>query len=558
MAAVAVSGCAKSPRTSPRRNVMERQQRQGAAAYTHYLTGTMLEKQGRYDEALEEIRKAAELSPESQTLTLRLVRAYLRQEDYANALTMAERAAVQIPDNANIHIVLGEIYHRLGRYDDAVEVFNKAIQLDPGNMLGYGALVSLEESTNDLIAATDIYHRLAEMSPNSARVHLQLGLCYAKMNDPVQARNSLQKALNMDSSLLRAQYVLGVLEVDAGDLESGRTHFEQYLAQQPEDARARESLAGVLARLGHGSEAAAQLEQAMKAPTAEPRMALELMFLSLRQGAFDRVATMSAPQEAPLLGLLFRAIALQESGGAFKPVAASLDGTEGEISGECDAFLNEVLYLFGKKEAGEYLLGALQKLRVEAGASRTIGFVEGRVLIGLERYAEAESAAQASLAAMGPSCGVHYLLAIIYENLKDVAKTEFHLKEYLKITPDNPDILNFLGYLYADHNFKLDEAEVLLQRALALVPNNGYYMDSLGWVYYRRGDADKAIEYIQKAILAMDNDDSELRNHLGDAYLLKGDIEKALAQWRRAQRLNPKLEGIAEKIQQHETAPAAK
>jgi len=558
VAALMAAGCAKSPRSGAGRNSVGGQPRQGAAAYNHYLAGAMLEKQGRFDESLDEMRKAAELAPDSQTLTLRLVRAYLRQEDYDSALIMAERAVKQLPDNANIHIVLGEIYHRLGRYDDAMNVFNKAIKLDPGNMLGYGALVSLEENTNDLIAATDIYNRLAEMSPNSPRIHLQLGLCYAKMNDSVRARTSLLKALNMDPSLVRAQYVLGVLEIDAGDLESGRTHLEQYLNQQPEDARARESLAGVLARLEHYDQAVAQLEQAMKTPTAEPRMGLELMFLLLRQKAYDKVTAMTPPQEAPLLGLLMRAIALRESGGAFKPVATSLDGTEGEISGECDAFLNEILYLFGKKEAGEYLLGALQKLKEEAGPSRTLGFVEGRVLIGLERYKEAEAAMLATLAAMGPSTSVHYLLAIIYENLKDVPKCEYHLKEYIKISPDNPDILNFLGYLYADHNFNLDEGEALLLRALSLMPNNGFYMDSLGWVYFRRGDADKAIEYIQKAIIAMDNDDAELRNHLGDAYLLKGDVEKALAQWRRAQRLDPKLEGIDEKIKQHEKASAGK
>ena len=50
----------------------------------------------------------------------------------------------------------------------------------------------------------------------------------------------------------------------------------------------------------------------------------------------------------------------------------------------------------------------------------------------------------------------------------------------------------------------------------------------------------------------MENDDAELRDHLGDAYLLKGDVDKALAEWKRAQRLDPKMESIKAKIEQHE------
>ena len=90
-----------------------------------------------------------------------------------------------------------------------------------------------------------------------------------------------------------------------------------------------------------------------------------------------------------------------------------------------------------------------------------------------------------------------------------------------------------------------------MNKALEIDPENGFYLDSLGWVFYRKGDAAKAIEYIKRAILAMDTDDVELRDHLGDAYLLQGDVEKALAEWERARRLDPSMEGIEEKLREH-------
>jgi len=135
--------------------------------------------------------------------------------------------------------------------------------------------------------------------------------------------------------------------------------------------------------------------------------------------------------------------------------------------------------------------------------------------------------------------------------LEDFEQTEKHLKAYLTLDPDDPDILNFLGYLYADNDIHLDEALLLLEQALDQDPNNGYYLDSLGWIYYRMGDAEKAIDLIQKAIYNMDSDDAVLRDHLGDAYYLKGDIKRALAEWDRAYRLDPTLESVKEKLEQH-------
>jgi predicted Zn-dependent protease len=113
------------------------------------------------------------------------------------------------------------------------------------------------------------------------------------------------------------------------------------------------------------------------------------------------------------------------------------------------------------------------------------------------------------------------------------------------------DVVNFLAYLYAEENVKLDFAQELLERALKESPDNPYYLDSLGWVFYRQGKADKAIDYIQRAVLGMQSDDAILRDHLGDAYLLGGEPEKAVAEWKRARRLDSTLEGVQSKIDKH-------
>ena len=78
----------------------------------------------------------------------------------------------------------------------------------------------------------------------------------------------------------------------------------------------------------------------------------------------------------------------------------------------------------------------------------------------------------------------------------------------LKKNPNDPVLLNFLGYLLADSNRKLDEAEALIGRALAQDGANGAYNDSMGWLYFRKGDKEKAFNYVSRASVILPKDDS--------------------------------------------------
>jgi tetratricopeptide (TPR) repeat protein len=168
-----------------------------------------------------------------------------------------------------------------------------------------------------------------------------------------------------------------------------------------------------------------------------------------------------------------------------------------------------------------------------------------------DRNAAAAEKLRGILDRFGADKWVHYYLAIVCEEMKDLENTEKHLEACLALDPGDPDVLNFLGYFLADHNKNLDRAEELIKRALEMSPENGFYLDSLGWVYYRQGKADLAVEYIRRSILRLERDDAIVRDHLGDAYLLQGEVDKALEEWERAHRLDPEVEGVAEKLDRH-------
>ncbi len=522
-----------------------------AMAYAHYLAATVHERRGDFDGALRELEAAAQSAPESPTITLRLVQVYLRRNELEKALAMTERALRLIPDNANLWIVFGQIQHDLNQYDEAMTSLKKAIELEPNNPLGYGALLSLEESMNDLAAAADIYRRLAEMAPDSAGVQFQLGLCLARMNDPEGAKGALQKTLELKPDMLRARYLLGIIFMESGDNARAAEQFQMYLDLAPDDPQTRTQLAGALGRMERLDEAIGHLRTVVDGDS-DAADRIGLVYLLVRAKRFPEALEALPAEGAPFLATLFQAVARKGAGEPYLPVLTSIDQVEGDLDAEGVDVLNELLFLFGKESVGAFLLDTLTSFRGEGVESRILDTLDGRILLGLNRDRDAVDTLERALERWGADPLIHYYLATAYEKLNEFEPTERHLKAYLGFRPDDPDALNFLGYLYAEQNLKLDEAEALLNRALAISPNNGFYLDSLGWVYYRRGDADKAIELIQRAIIAMDGDDAELRDHLGDAYLLKGDLKRALAEWRRALRLNPKLKGVEEKIRQHE------
>jgi Flp pilus assembly protein TadD len=116
------------------------------------------------------------------------------------------------------------------------------------------------------------------------------------------------------------------------------------------------------------------------------------------------------------------------------------------------------------------------------------------------------------------------------------ADADFH--RALELSPDQPFVLNYLGYSYADMGHHLTEAREMIERASERRPNDGAIIDSLGWVMYRQGDSKSAVKTLERAV-ELEPEDSTINGHLGDAYWAAGRKVEAQYQWRRALTLNP-------------------
>jgi tetratricopeptide (TPR) repeat protein len=141
---------------------------------------------------------------------------------------------------------------------------------------------------------------------------------------------------------------------------------------------------------------------------------------------------------------------------------------------------------------------------------------------------------------------VYYTRAIVAHDIGDWDQAESDFRAALAINPDQPQVLNYLGYSLVERGEKLDEALDMIERAVADQPDSGAIVDSLGWVYFQLGRYDDAIDPLERAAV-LEATDPIVNDHLGDAYWAVGREREARFQWLRAQSFEPE-EDLAARI----------
>ncbi|MER9007070.1 MULTISPECIES: tetratricopeptide repeat protein [unclassified Mesorhizobium] len=139
---------------------------------------------------------------------------------------------------------------------------------------------------------------------------------------------------------------------------------------------------------------------------------------------------------------------------------------------------------------------------------------------------------------------IYYQRGIAYERLKEWPKAEPNFLKALELFPDQPQVLNYLGYSWVDMNMNLKEGLAMIQKAVDLRPSDGYIVDSLGWAYFRMGRFDDAVREMERAV-SLKPEDPVLNDHLGDAYWRVGRKLEATFQWNQARDLKPDPDVLA-------------
>lgn len=162
----------------------------------------------------------------------------------------------------------------------------------------------------------------------------------------------------------------------------------------------------------------------------------------------------------------------------------------------------------------------------------------GSVLSQDKDYAEMARTYETAISVVGPAptrndWNLFFQAGIANERLKQWPKAEANFKRALELYPNQPQVMNYLGYSWIDMNMNLEEGMDMIRAAVDLRPNDGYIVDSLGWAHYRLGQYGDAVRELERAV-ELKPADPTINDHLGDAYWRVGRELEAKFQWNRA------------------------
>ncbi len=194
----------------------------------------------------------------------------------------------------------------------------------------------------------------------------------------------------------------------------------------------------------------------------------------------------------------------------------------------------------------------LEKLIATDGRDLEAIMALGNVLRGRKQFAECADVYTKGLATIPrldkSNWTMFYFRGICYERSKQWPKAEADLKRALELLPDQPHVLNYLGYSWVDQGVNLDDGMRMIKRAVEQRADDGYIVDSLGWAYYRIGSYEDAVKELDHAV-ELKPEDPTINDHLGDAFWRVGRVLEARFQWSHARDLMPEKDEL-DKIEQ--------
>lgn len=210
---------------------------------------------------------------------------------------------------------------------------------------------------------------------------------------------------------------------------------------------------------------------------------------------------------------------------------------------------SEALRQSGNTDAA---IEVLKQLSEDFADQANVHIALGDMLRRLKRYPEAVRAYDQAIALDSTpdasNWAVYFARGITLERSDEWERAEADFRKALELQPDQPQVLNYLGYSLVELQQNLDEALDMIERAVEARPNDGYITDSLGWVLYRLGRYEEAVGHMERAA-ELEPVDPIVNDHLGDVYWAVGRQREAEFQWYRALSFEPEDED-AQRIRQ--------
>lgn len=532
----------------------------GASLSGKYLAGRYAAHERDGKAASHYLLEALKLDAKNPDLLRRAFLAQVAEGRIEESLPLARQVLENTPDETMAGLVLAVFEIKTGKYAEAEKRVNalprSGLNAFMGPLLRAWTLAALGKTDDGLAELA----KLSDSGGLGAMQDLHAALINEMAGRHEAALHYYRKTSAQPAGVsLRTAELLGALYERLGRFDEARATYEEYRKQRPDSVL----IEPLLARLG--------APQPSKPPalTAADGMAEALFSLS----------SALSQQNARESATLFNRLALH-----LKPDLAIAQLLMGDLL-EADKRLddaNRIYAAIGRNSPFQWT----GRLRIAANfdelkeTDKAIELLEamarerpdqfeplvqiGDILRHRERFAESAVAMERAMARV-PTVekrhwSVFYGRGIAYERSKQWPSAERDFLKALELEPNQPLVLNYLGYSWVEQGKNLDQARRMIEKAVELRPADGYIVDSLGWVLYRLGDMPGAVAKLERAV-ELRPDDPVINDHLGDAYWRVGRRNEARFQWKRALSLKPETDLIADieaKLATGLTAPPPK
>jgi tetratricopeptide (TPR) repeat protein len=502
-----------------------------------YLAGRFAASETDTGKAADELLKALQADPNQPELRSRAFVATL-----LDGRPEAMRLARQLPDNFAASLLLAGSDVQAGRWDRAEQRIKQlGHRSGPVQVLQPVMLAWIQLGRGQPDAALSLLRPLVEANRLRALNALHAALIADVAGSPREAESYIRLALadQPEPSLRLAALASGIMARAGHAAEAQRlldavseTGDDAALAAAQPNRRALLAARGATSPADGIAEAYVALAAAMRTQ-AQTDMALVLAQLALRL----------RPGFAPALILTADTLADQQHDEA---ALRALDAvaTDDPLAGVVVLRRAGLLDRLGRTDEGVALL---RRLAESYPAQPQPMARLGDLLRRHERYAEAAQAYDQAVQRLGPlnvrDWPLLYARGIAREHSGNWPGAESDFLKALDLAPDQPLVLNYLGYSWAEQGTNLERAKAMLLHATELRPQDGNIADSLGWVLFRLGDLKGAVTWLEKAV-ELESRTSVINDHLGDAYWASGRTREARFQWQRALTTDPEKKDI--------------
>ena len=521
---------------------------EGSSENVHSLLGSYMAgrfARGAYDQvaAAEFYRLALERDPGNEALLKQAFLAEISVGNFERTGKLGDEVLKLEPGNRLARLFLGVREFRAGAYDAAEEHFKAASSGPVGELTGTLARAWTQAAKGDHKSASDLLDgmRQVDWAQHYQRYHRAL---IADMTGRHSiARQNYEKMFETDTRSLRPVLAYAAHAVQSGAFDVARKVLAKHMeATPPAHPLAKAMAADVAAN------------RQVPLIVATPSEGLAEVFYGLgevlaSEGGIDigTIYLQMALHLRPDSTLALAALAnVHETTKQFDQAIVTYDRIPKNSPLTSNIEIRKAFNLNQLEKVDEAKALLEKQAKAEPGDMRALDAL-GNIMRARKRFEEAVVYYSRAIKLIDrptkANWNQYYSRGVSYERLKNWPAAEADLVKSLELSPDQPLILNYLGYSWVDQGKNLKQAIGYITRAVKLKPDDGYFVDSLGWAYYRLGDFKQAANYLEKAV-ELRPEDPTINDHLGDSLWRVGRTLEARFQWDQALILKPETEEV--------------